>query len=116
MLLAVTFEFLLRDELLGALVVSAELLAPREIVPVLLLALLLALESATLAVSLLALRELIPEVPGVADPFTLLDDNELPSGARAILYMGSLGANDLKAPYLVFLSLTAALLILSSIS
>ena len=116
MLLAVTFELLPRDELLGALVGSAELLAPRGVVPALLLALLLALESATLAVSLLALRELIPEVPGVADPLALLDDSELPSGARTILFTGSLGANDLKAPYLVFLSLTAALLILSSIS
>ena len=116
MLLAVTFEFLPRAALLDALVGSAELLAPREVIPALLLALLLALESATLAVSLLALRELIPEVPGVADPLALLDDNELPSGARTILFIGSLGANDLKAPYLVFLSLTAALLILSSIS
>ena len=116
MSLAVTFEFLPRAALLDALVGSAELLAPREIIPALLLALLLALESATLAVSLLALRELIPEVPGVADPLALLDDSELPSGARTILFMGSLGANDLKAPYLVFLSLTAALLILSSIS
>ena len=116
MLLAVTFEFLPRDALLDALVSSAELLAPCEIVPALLLALLLALESATLAVSLLALRELIPEVPGVADPLALLDVSEVPSGALVILFMGSLGANDLNAPYLVFLSLTAALLMLSSIS
>ena len=116
MLLAVTFELLPRDELLGALDCSAELPVAREVVPTLLLALLLALESATLAVSLLALRELIPEVPGVADPLALLDVSEVPSGALAILFMGSLGANDLNAPYLVFLSLTAALLMLSSIS
>ena len=111
----VTLGFLPRVELLD-LVVPVELLALPESVPALLLDLLLALESAILAVSLLCLRELMPEVPAVDDPLALLDDSELPSGALTILLIGNLGPSDLKDPYLVFLSLVAALLMLSSIS
>ena len=95
--LTVTLEFLPCVALLD-LAVPVELLALPETAPALLLDLLLALESATLAVSLLCLREFLPEVPAVDDPLALLDDNELPSGALTILVTGNLGASDLKAP------------------
>ena len=75
-----------------------ELLAPPGTAPALLLDLLLAFESVTLAVSLLCLREFLPEVPAVEDTLALLDDSELPSGALTILVTGNLGASDLKAP------------------
>ena len=95
--LTVTLEFLPRVAPLGP-AAPVELLAPPGTAPALLLDLLLALESAILAVSLLCLREFLPEVPAVDDPLALLDDNELPSGALTILVTGNLGASDLKAP------------------